>query len=286
MTKNNIVAVILFILSVGIIELIISAIPEEATNESDVVQSSKSVKGKVKTSKNKVIKNFFQVVKWHNVKKGSARFPLASSASRKGKCGYVLPLNEIPFDDAFFTEKGLDYISPVRVFERGTPLKVMDSLDSFGEKCSGASFFSEGNLYFSPTDSKASINDLSIDYLTEVNASDLSSVFWLFQDSVNAARLRRKKIKCEKADCVDPEMVSLTIKLIELDQLSKPAFVFFTNKKNFFKKVDGDLQVEIPVINIDGNIPFRIKTSSNFIIEDIILSSDEISISLIHGKRI
>jgi hypothetical protein len=286
MTKNNIVAAILFILSVGIIELIISAIPEEATNESDVVQSSKPTKPKAKKPQNKVTKSYFQVVKWNTRFTGSVRFPLASTASSKGKCGYVIPLVDIPFDDTFLQARELNYTSPVRVFEKGKPLQILPSLDSFGEQCSGASFFSEGTLYFSPTASNVSLNDLSIDYLAEVRAADSSPVFWLFQQSVNVISLRRDKIICEKENCTDPEMINVTIKLIELDKLTKRTVVFFNGKKNFFKKVDGEFLVEFPVVNKVGKIPLRIKTQSNFIVEDIILSSDEVSISLIHGKRL
>lgn len=279
--KNKIIEIILFILCVVLLEIFISTIPVEEIEEEVIVVPQEI------SNINKIKRAHFQIAKWHQIAQGTI-FPLPSTADKIGACSYRLSLEQIHLDNAHLQEKGVDLLSPVRVFEKETSLQPIKSQKFFGDECIGASAFVNGQLYFSPTNPDISLSELSLGYVPNGKENAHSEpAYWLFNNALYVVRMRRRKIFCEQTSCADPEEVMLTISLTAVSHVKLPSFIMLNRQKFDVDHIEeNQYQVAFPLKNTGQRISLRIRANADFIVNDIVLSSEDVAVSILNSKKL
>ena len=190
------------------------------------------------------------------------------------------------------SSKRVNYISLNQWFDRSlleeTSLQPIKSQKFFGDECIGASAFVNGQLYFSPTNPDISLSELSLGYVPNGKENAHSEpAYWLFNNALYVVRMRRRKIFCEQTSCADPEEVMLTISLTAVSHVKLPSFIMLNRQKFDVDHIEeNQYQVAFPLKNTGQRISLRIRANADFIVNDIVLSSEDVAVSILNSKKL
>jgi len=281
-TKNIAATVLLSALSIIGIEYIIGMLQEVDIPIPETIQKQeKQVKPKETSSQKITIDvNKFSLTGWLRIKKEA---PLRgidfSQAEKQNGCLYEIKYFESFPDNTRLQQMGWGPVSPIQILEKGEALRPNIPLDEFGEECLGGFNFQNNTLYFSPTQPSTPLNDLSISLREEIPImADTGNVFWTYRKGMLLTRLRQSKIGSS-------DTVFLQIRLRYFGNANKASFVIIGKNRYWFEKEKNKiLSVRIPLENKAMAYKLKLRINNYAIIEDITLSTEDITVSVLHQK--
>jgi len=246
-------------------------------------------KSKVSTEKSKGPQDAYQPNKFKLVKWTTDRSPGVpkvdfSLEPKSDTCTYTAKVNKF-FKQLSNTALKRSTLSPqwspIRILENDQPLQPNVAKEKFsGPDCIGASYSVGDTVFYSPTSEavKADSLKLALDTSIPIETED-GPVYWLYGGVGYGFRLLKGKIGTD-------ENVTLKMSVAYSGKLTRKPRIFIQKKGYTFEESGpGMLTLEIPLANVGGKFPVRIRTFNLSRINELSISSKNTTVYLVEPPK-